>query len=34
MIDRTIKRCLGQMMKGVPVVAATDGTITRGYCSH
>ena len=34
MIDRTIKRCLGQMMKGVQVVAATDGTTTRGYCSH
>ena len=34
MIDRTIKRSLGQMMKGVQVVAATDGTTTRGYCSH
>ena len=34
MIDRTIKRSLGQMMKGVQVVAATDGTLTRGYCSH
>jgi flavin reductase (DIM6/NTAB) family NADH-FMN oxidoreductase RutF len=34
MIDRTIKRCLGQMMKGVQVVAATDGVTTRGYCSH
>jgi len=33
-IDRTIKRCLGQMMKGVQVVAASDGTTTRGYCSH
>lgn len=34
MIDRDIKRCLGQMMKGVQVVAATDGTTTRAYCSH
>ncbi len=34
MIDRRIKRSLGQMMKGVQVVAATDGTTTRGYCSH
>ena len=34
MIDRTIKRSLGQMMKGVQVVAATDGEHTRGYCSH
>ena len=34
MIDPSIKRCLGQMMKGVQVVAATDGTTTRGYCSH
>ena len=34
MIDRTIKRSLGQMMKGVQVVAASDGTITRAYCSH
>ncbi len=34
MIDRTIKRSLGQMMKGVQVVAATDGAVTRGYCSH
>ena len=34
MIDRTIKRSLGQMMKGVQVVAATDGSLTRGYCSH
>src|SRR5438552_9822259 len=34
MIDRTIKRCLGQMIKGVQVVAASDGVVTRGYCSH
>ena len=34
MIDRTIKRSLGQMIKGVQVVAATDGERTRGYCSH
>lgn len=34
MIDRDIKRCLGQMMKGVQVVAATDDEIVRAYCSH
>lgn len=34
MIDRKIKRCLGQMMKGVQVVAATHDGLTRGYCSH
>jgi flavin reductase (DIM6/NTAB) family NADH-FMN oxidoreductase RutF len=33
-IDRDVKRCLGQMMKGVQVVAATDGDLTRAYCSH
>jgi len=33
-IDRDIKRCLGQMVKGVQVVAATDGRLTRAYCSH
>lgn len=34
MIDRDVKRCLGQMMKGVQVVAATHGGVTRAYCSH
>jgi len=36
MIDRTIKRALGQMMKGVQVVGATsaDGATQRLYCSH
>lgn len=34
MIDRKIKRSLGQMMKGVQVVTATHDGITRGYCSH
>ncbi len=34
MIDRDIKRCLGQMMKGVQVVAATSGGQARAYCSH
>ena len=34
MIDRTIKRSLGQMIKGVQIVAASDGVTTRGYCSH
>jgi flavin reductase (DIM6/NTAB) family NADH-FMN oxidoreductase RutF len=34
MIDRDIKRCLGQMMKGVQVVSATHDGTTRAYCSH
>ena len=34
MIDRDTKRCLGQMMKGVQVVAATHDGVTRAYCSH
>jgi flavin reductase (DIM6/NTAB) family NADH-FMN oxidoreductase RutF len=36
MIDRSIKRSLGQMMKGVQVVGATsaDGATQRLYCSH
>ena len=34
MIDRDLKRSLGQMVKGVQVVgAAHDGTV-RAYCSH
>jgi flavin reductase (DIM6/NTAB) family NADH-FMN oxidoreductase RutF len=34
MIDPTIKRCLGQMMKGVEIVGAHHDGITRAYCSH
>ena len=34
MIDATIKRSLGQMMKGVQVVGAHHGGVTRAYCSH
>ena len=34
MIDRELKRCLGQMMKGVQVVAAAHDGTTRAYCSH
>lgn len=34
MIDRDLKRCLGQMMKGVQVVTSTYEGVTRGYCSH
>src|SRR5688572_690175 len=34
MSDRDVKRCLGQMMKGVQVVAATHEGLTRAYCSH
>jgi flavin reductase (DIM6/NTAB) family NADH-FMN oxidoreductase RutF len=34
MIDRDLKRCLGQMMKGVEVVSASHDGVTRAYCSH
>jgi 3-hydroxy-9,10-secoandrosta-1,3,5(10)-triene-9,17-dione monooxygenase reductase component len=34
MIDPTIKRSLGQMMKGVQVVGAHHHGVTRAYCSH
>ena len=34
MIDPGIKRCLGQMMKGVQVVAAVHEGTVRAYCSH
>lgn len=34
MIDPTIKRSLGQMMKGVQVVGAHHAGVTRAYCSH
>jgi 3-hydroxy-9,10-secoandrosta-1,3,5(10)-triene-9,17-dione monooxygenase reductase component len=34
MIDRTIKRCLGQMMKGVEVVGARHAGVARAYTSH
>ena len=34
MIDATIKRSLGQMMKGVQVVGANHDGVTRAYCSH
>ena len=34
MIDRTIKRSLGQMMKGVEVVGARHDGVTRAYTSH
>jgi flavin reductase (DIM6/NTAB) family NADH-FMN oxidoreductase RutF len=33
-IDPTIKRCLGQMIKGVEVVGAHHDGVTRAYCSH
>jgi flavin reductase (DIM6/NTAB) family NADH-FMN oxidoreductase RutF len=33
-IDREVKRSLGQMIKGVQVVGATDGERSRLYCSH
>jgi 3-hydroxy-9,10-secoandrosta-1,3,5(10)-triene-9,17-dione monooxygenase reductase component len=33
-IDRDTKRCLGQMMKGVQVVGASHGGMSRAYCSH
>jgi flavin reductase (DIM6/NTAB) family NADH-FMN oxidoreductase RutF len=34
MIDATIKRSLGQMMKGVQIVGAHHDGTTRAYCSH
>ena len=34
MIDRDLKRSLGQMMKGVEVVGARHGGVTRAYTSH
>lgn len=34
MIDREIKRSLGQMMKGVEVVGARHGGMVRAYTSH
>lgn len=33
-VDRDLKRCLGQMMKGVQVVASHHDGTTRAYCSH
>lgn len=33
-MDRDLKRCLGQMVKGVQVVASSHDGVTRGYCSH
>lgn len=34
MIDRDLKRSLGQMMKGVQVVGAAHGGVVRAYTSH
>ena len=34
MIDPTIKRSLGQMIKGVQIVGAHHEGVTRAYCSH
>jgi flavin reductase (DIM6/NTAB) family NADH-FMN oxidoreductase RutF len=34
MIDRDLKRSLGQMMKGVEVVGAAHDGVARAYCSH
>ncbi len=34
MIDADLKRCLGQMIKGVQVVAASHDGVTRAYTSH
>lgn len=34
MIDRVVKKSLGQMMKGVQVVGAASGDLRRLYCSH
>ena len=34
MIDRDLKRSLGQLMHGVQVVGASAGGVSRAYCSH
>ncbi|CAB4889555.1 unannotated protein [freshwater metagenome] len=34
MIDQTIKRSLGQMMKGVQLVGSAHDGVVRAYCSH
>ena len=34
MIDRELKRTLGQMMHGVQVVGAAHDGVVRAYCSH
>ncbi len=34
MIDPALKRCLGQMIKGVEVVGAAHDGVVRAYCSH
>ena len=34
MIDRELKRSLGQMIKGVQVIGAADGDTRRLYTSH
>ena len=34
MIDPVLKRCLGQMIKGVEVVGAHHEGVTRAFCSH
>lgn len=34
MIERELKRSLGQMMHGVQIVGAQEGDIQRLYCSH
>ena len=34
MIDQTLKRSLGQMIKGVEIVGAAHDGVVRAYCSH
>ena len=34
MIDRDLKRSLGQMIKGIEVVGASHGGVSRAYTSH
>lgn len=34
MIDRDVKQCLGQMMKGVQVIGARHESVERAYTSH
>ena len=34
MMDRDLKRCIGQMAKGVQLVGAAHDGVARAYCSH
>ena len=34
MIDRDVKRCLGQMIKGIEVIGARHGGVSRAFTTH